>query len=58
MVIWSGGPMLSMPLVGFAVDSVGVQISFWVVAGLVLTAAILVTTSRHMKEINTAEFAE
>ena len=58
MVIWSGGPMLSMPLVGLTVDSVGVQISFWVIAALVLTAAILVTTSRHMKEINTAEFVE
>ncbi|MFM6940108.1 MAG: MFS transporter [Rhodoluna sp.] len=58
MVIWSGGPMISMPLVGLAVDSFGVQISFWVIAALVLTAAILVTSSRHMKEINTAEFAD
>jgi predicted MFS family arabinose efflux permease len=50
--------MISMPLVGLAVDSFGVQISFWVIAGLVLTAAILVTSSRHMKEINTADFTD
>ena len=58
MVIWSGGPMISMPIAGLAVDSLGVQITFWIIAALVLTSAILVTTNKHMKEINTAEFAD
>jgi DHA3 family macrolide efflux protein-like MFS transporter len=58
MVIWSGGPMISMPIAGLAVDSLGVQITFWIIATLVLTSAILVTTNKHMKEINTAEFAD
>ena len=58
MVIWSAGPMISMPIAGVAVDTLGVQLTFWIIAALVLTSAILVSTSRHMKEINTAEFAD
>ena len=56
MVIWSGGPMISMPIAGLAVDSLGVQITFWIIATLVLTSAIFVSSSKYMKEINTAEF--
>ena len=58
MVIWSGGPMISMPIAGLAVDSLGVQITFWIIAALVLTSAIFVSSSKYMKEINTAEFAD
>ena len=58
MVIWSGGPMISMPIAGLAVDSLGVQITFWIIAALVLTSAIFVSSSKYMKEINTADFAD
>jgi MFS family permease len=56
MVIWSGGPMISMVFVGIAVDSLGVSIVYKVIAALVLVAGALVTFSKYMKEINTADY--
>jgi len=56
MVIWSGGPMISMVFAGIAVDTLGVPIVYKILAGLVLLAGALVTFSKYMKEINTADF--
>lgn len=56
MVIWSGGPMLSMVFAGLAVDSFGVPIVYKVLAGMVLISGILVTSSKYMKQINTADY--
>jgi MFS family permease len=56
MAIWSGGPMMSMIPVGLAVDGLGVSITYKILALLVVVAALFVTLSRHMKEINTADF--
>lgn len=58
MVIWSGGPMISMLLVGIAVDEIGVQPVYMILAGLVLTAALLITLSKYMREIDTADFED
>lgn len=58
MVIWSAGPMISMLLTGIAVDSFGVRPVYLVLALAVVTAGILITTSKYMKEINTADFAD
>jgi MFS family permease len=57
MVIWSGGPMISMMLVGLAVDGIGVSIVYKVIAATVLIAGAFVTFSKYMKEINTADYA-
>ena len=57
MAIWSGGPMISMIAVGLAVDGLGVSITYKILALLVVVAALFVTLSRHMKEINTADYA-
>ncbi len=58
MVIWSGGPMLSMVFAGIAVDTYGVPIVYKVLAAMVLTAGILVTSSKYMKQINTADYQD
>ena len=56
MAIWSGGPMMSMIPVGLAVDGLGIGNTYKVLALLVVVAALFVTLSRHMKEINKADF--
>ena len=58
MVIWSGGPMLSMVFAGIAVDTYGVPVVYKVLAAMVLTAGILVTSSKYMKQINTADYQD
>lgn len=58
MVIWSGGPMVSMILAGIAVDTFGVQPVYIFLAFFVAIAGILITFSKYMKEINTADFAD
>ena len=58
MVIWSGGPMLTMLLVGIAVDEIGVQPVYMILAGMVLTAALLIALSKYMREIDTADFTD
>lgn len=58
MVIWSGGPMISMIFAGVAVDAFGVQPVYIFLAGVVTLAGLLITFSKYMKEINTADFAD
>ena len=58
MVIWSGGPMLSMVLVGIAVDAFGVLPVYIFLAISTTIAGIFVTFNKRMKEINTADFAD
>jgi MFS family permease len=56
MVIWSGGPMISMIFAGVAVDAFGVQPVYLFLACFVTFAGILITFSKYMKEINTADY--
>jgi len=58
MVIWSGGPMLSMVLAGIAVDAFGVMPVYIFLAIATTTAGLLITFNKRMKEINTADFAD
>jgi DHA3 family macrolide efflux protein-like MFS transporter len=58
MVIWSGGPMLSMVLAGIAVDAFGVMPVYIVLAFSTTTAGLFITFNKRMKEINTADFAD
>ena len=58
MVIWSGGPMSSMALVGWAVDTVGVHIVYPIIAVLVLVSGIFVASSRHLVELNAADYTD
>jgi archaellum component FlaF (FlaF/FlaG flagellin family) len=48
--------MISMVPVGLAVDGLGVSITYMILALLVVVAALFVTLSRHMKEINKADY--
>jgi branched-subunit amino acid permease len=56
MVIWSGGPMISMIFAGVAVDAFGVQPVYLFLACFVTFAGLLITFSKYMKEINTADY--
>ncbi|MEY4262973.1 MAG: hypothetical protein RLY88_681 [Actinomycetota bacterium] len=56
MVIWSGGPMISMIFAGIAVDAFGVQPVYLTLAMAVLVIGTLITFSKYMKEINSADF--
>jgi MFS family permease len=56
MVIWSGGPMISMIFAGMAVDNFGVQPVYIFLALFVTLSGLLITFSKYMKEINTADF--
>lgn len=58
MVIWSGGPMISMIFAGVAVDAFGVQPVYMFLAVFVTLAGLLITFSKYMKEINTADYAD
>jgi MFS family permease len=58
MVIWSGGPMLSMVLAGIAVDAFGVMPVYIALAIATTIAGLFVTLNKRMKEINTADFAD
>ena len=52
MTIWTAGPMLSMVLVGSAVDGIGVGPVYTALAILVLLAAVLVSTSKQIRELD------
>ncbi len=54
--IWSGGPMISMVVVGLAVDAFPLKSVYLTIALLTLAAAILVSFNRRTPELNTAEF--
>jgi len=58
VTIWTAGPMISMSLVGWGVDALGVRIMYPVIAALVLILGIILATRPSVKELNTAEFAE
>ena len=57
MVIWSGGPMISMLFTGMAVDGFGVQPVYWFLSFFMLASGMLLTFSKYMREINTADFS-
>ena len=56
--IWTGGPMVSMVLVGMAVDAFPLKTVYLTIALLTLLAAILVGFNRRAPELNTAEFTD
>ncbi|MFM7029725.1 MAG: MFS transporter [Micrococcales bacterium] len=56
--IWTGGPMITMSLVGWGVDALGVRSIYGLLAGLVTLAAVLLATRAAVKDLNTAEFVE
>ena len=58
MTIWSGGPMISMVLVGFAIDTFAIQSVYMALGLLTLLAALLISFNRHTPELNTAEFQD
>jgi MFS family permease len=58
MTIWTGGPMISMVIVGAALDWFEVQPVYFVVAGLTLLSALLVAFNKRAPELNTAEYQD
>ena len=58
MTIWTGGPMISMVIVGASLDWFGVQPVYFVVAGLTLLSALLVAFNKRAPELNTAEYQD
>ena len=55
MVLWTAGPMVSMTMVGVAVDAVGVRVVYPVLALLVIAASIVVSTRKSLNDLNRAE---
>jgi MFS family permease len=58
MTIWTGGPMISMVIVGAALDWFGVQPVYFVIAGLTFLSALLVAINKRAPELNTAEYQD
>ena len=58
MTIWTAGPMISMSLVGWGVDALGVRLMYPAISLLVLALGILLVTRKSVRELNTAEFSE
>jgi MFS family permease len=58
MTIWSGGPMISMVAVGVAADTFPLQAVYLTLALLTVLSAVLITSNRRAKELNTAEFSD
>lgn len=58
MTLWTAGPMISMTLAGVAVDAFGVRVMYPVLAVLVLTASIIVSTRKSLADLNRAEVQE
>jgi DHA3 family macrolide efflux protein-like MFS transporter len=56
MTIWSGGPMLSMVVVGLAIDAFPLQAVYIALGLLTLATALLISLNRRTPELNTAEF--
>jgi len=52
MTVWSAGPMISMVAVGGAVDAFGVKPIYLLLSLGVLIAAILVSTNKYIKELD------
>jgi MFS family permease len=58
MTIWTGGPMISMGLVGWGVDSVGVRVMYPAIAIAVVVAAVIVSTRKSVRDLNTADYTD
>jgi len=56
--IWTGGPMISMGLVGWGVDALGVRIMYPLIAGAVLLASLILSTRKSVKDLNTADYTD
>ena len=52
MTVWSAGPMISMVLVGGAVDAFGVKPIYLALSLGVLVAGVLVATNKYIKELD------
>ena len=56
--IWTGGPMISMGLVGWGVDALGVRQMYPIIAAAVLVAGIILTTRKSVNDLNTADYSD
>jgi MFS family permease len=56
--IWTGGPMISMGLVGWGVDALGVRLMYPIIAAAVLFAGLILATRRGVKDLNTADYTD
>jgi DHA3 family macrolide efflux protein-like MFS transporter len=56
--IWTGGPMISMSLVGWGVDALGVRLMYPILAFAVVIAGILLSSGRNVKDLDRLEFVE
>jgi MFS family permease len=54
--IWSGGPMISMSLVGWGVDALGVRVMYPLIAAAVVLASIILSTRPSVNDLNTADY--
>jgi len=52
MAIWTAGPMISMPLVGFAVDGFGIQPVYVALGVLVIAAGLYISSRRQIHELD------
>ena len=52
MTIWTAGPMISMPLVGFAVDTWGIQPVYVALCVMVLLAGLYISSRRQIHELD------
>jgi MFS family permease len=52
MTIWTAGPMISMPLVGFAVDTWGIQPVYAALCVMVLLAGLYISSRRQIHELD------
>lgn len=56
MTVWTAGPMISMSITGFAVDSFGVASVYPFLAAAVLVAGILVSVSKSIRDLANADY--
>jgi hypothetical protein len=54
MTIWGAGPTLTAVVVGLAVDGVGVQPVYFILAVIVLTLAVFVSFNKANKQLDAA----
>lgn len=52
MAIWNGGPMISMVLVGAALDTFGVRVVYLVLALAVAATAVIVSSRKELQQLN------
>ncbi|MEI6591346.1 MAG: hypothetical protein WCO24_05005, partial [Actinomycetes bacterium] len=55
IAIWSAAPMLSMFVVGMAVDGFGVSKTYLILGGLVAAASVWVATSKRILALKDAQ---